>query len=695
MVTSSPLKLKIAENRSFAELCIHIFFVMVLNSVTWERLKNMTCGVIRSNSRAYQGGKQLQHNCPHQMSKFFLEVKALPFISIIYSYTPSWVWVIVDFFSDVVFFWVRNFIGRYNYKTPLQECATQLEMVELYSDWKAITDKIDNLTNMDLWRENFISKHYDYVLVDERTRLLKQAQKDQNSQLIMSLLRAGLIRNFAGISQKRLFLKSYRGTKLKIEEYITEVLNCFNYLNELLSARKGGDIDEYIMNSKQLKLDFFHDARQSFGSTALLLQGGSLFGLCHLGVVKALYFKGLLPRIIGGSAVGAAVASLVCTLTDEELVPILMNITNVMQDIDILNHDVDERYGNMIGNVIKKGYSQEILIFLKFVRDTIGDLTFEDAYLKTEKILNIVVHPTHQSIPSLLNYITAPNVIIWTAIYASIGTGVLSDNVQLYVKDFNNEIVLKAPELEVVFLQPQDVVYHQQYFHYLNPKKGGKKTSNIKKSSHMRSPGTRGDSPYTRLTELFNVNHFVISLARPYLAPFISNDLKHYHVSNSRGSFFKCRKRNSFTGTGDGKSKGVQISPKPTISDNEKNYTRDSSHNFAKHLKNLVGMEIEHRLMVMNKMGMLADFMKRLFIDEKSSSLQSLSNSRELTIVPELKYLFRDFGRVFEVHKTMENIPYWILVGERLVWPLFPLLWTRCSIEFALDDLYNLHRKRG
>lgn len=38
-------------------------------------------------------------------------------------------------------------------------------------------------------------------------------------------------------------------------------------------------------------------------------------------------------------------------------------------------------------------------------------------------------------------------------------------------------------------------------------------------------------SPYTRLTELFNVNHFIISLARPYLAPLISNDLKHYHNS--------------------------------------------------------------------------------------------------------------------------------------------------------------------
>lgn len=71
--------------------------------------------------------------------------------------------------------------------------------------------------------------------------------------------------------------------------------------------------------------------------------------------------------------------------------------------------------------------------------------------MKTEKILNIVVHPTNQCVPSLLNYITAPNVIIWTAIYASIGTGVLSDDVALYVKDFNNEIVLQTPDVDVKF----------------------------------------------------------------------------------------------------------------------------------------------------------------------------------------------------------------------------------------------------
>lgn len=603
----------------------------------------------------------------------------LPVIAFIVNHTPSVVWVLIDFVLDVWLFWLRKLYYLHTRKDNLKELLKQLKNVESYNEWKTTVTEIDRLTNMDLWRQNFISKHYDYILINDRMSVLRAARLKEDAPLIMSLLRSGLIRNFGGISQKRLYTKLYLGTKLKIQEYIVEVLDCLNYLNESIKLERGSN--DYIMNSKQLKLDFFHDARQLFGCTALVLQGGSLFGLCHLGVVRALYFKGLLPRVIGGSSVGAAVASLVCTLVDEELMPVLISITDVMGNVDTLNHDVDERYGNVIENVIRKGYSQDILIFLKFVRDTIGDLTFEEAYLKTERILNIVVHPTHHSVPSLLNYITAPNVIIWTAIYASIGTGVLSDNVQLYVKDLDNSIVPIEPDLEIQFLKPQDVNYLQYYFR--SRKKDDDKSSSFK---------TPENSPYTRLTELFNVNHFITSLARPYLAPLISNDLKHYH------SYGKLRFNDEFDERSKlflpSKEEGKRVEKAKSSAHIEK-LAQDTSYNLMKHLKNVFGLEIQHRLEVLNKLGLLPEIVKRLCIDEKPSTAQLTTGIREITIVPELRYLLRDFGRVFDVHKTMENIPYWILVGERSVWPLFPLLWTRCSIEFALDDLYSLHRKRG
>lgn len=579
----------------------------------------------------------------------------VPILAFVYNHIPSFVWVLLDFVLDIWLFWIRKLYYLHTRKDSLNESVKQLQNVESYQEFKAIVTKIDSLTNMDLWRQNFVSKHYDYILINDRTEVLRKARLMEDAPMIMSLLRSGLIRNFGGIAQKRLHTKLYLGTKFKIQEYILEVLECLNYINELINKENGND---FIMNSKQLKIDFFHDARQLYGCTALILQGGSLFGLCHFGVVRALFFKGLLPRVVGGSAVGAAVASLVCTLTDHELVPILLNLTDMLGDVDQLNHDVDERYGNIIENVVRKGYSQDILIFLKFVRDTIGDLTFEEAYLKTQRILNIVVHPTHHAVPSLLNYITAPNVVIWTAIYASIGTGVLSDNVQLYVKDFNNDVMPIEPDLEILFLKPQDVSYLHRYF-----KGEGNKPS-------------FETSPYTRLTELFNVNHFVTSLARPYLAPVVNNNLLNHHVYGRL-------------------TKDENVSDDPRRAKPRSKLTFHLGYNITKHLKNIIGLEIQHRLEVMNKLGILPDIVKRLCIDEKPSAPKNSSSLREVVIIPELRYLVRDFGRVFDVHKTMENIPYWILVGERAVWPLFPQLWSRCAIEFALDDLYSHHRKRG
>lgn len=605
---------------------------------------------------------------------------AFPIIAIVVNYTPAFVWILVDFVLDIWLFWVRKLYYLHTRKDTLKEYVKQLKNVESYNEFKAVVTEIDRLTSMNLWRQNFVSKHYDYILLNDRMTLLREARLNEDAPLIMSLLRSGLIRNFGGIAQKRLYTKSYLGTKFKIQEYISEVLECLNYINASIQAEAD---DDYIMNSKQLKIDFFHDARQLFGCTALILQGGSLFGLCHLGVVRALYFKGLLPRVIGGSAVGAAVASLVCTLTDTELIPILVSITDVMGDVDKLNHDVDERYGNVIENVVRKGYSQDILIFLKFVRDTIGDLTFEEAYLKTQKILNIVVHPTSRAVPSLLNYITAPNVIIWTAIYASIGTGVLSDNIQLYVKDFNDEIVPVAPNLNVSYLKPQDVNNLQHYFRRKkNGDKGGRSSAPL-----------LDNSPYTRLTELFNVNHFITSLARPYLAPMISNDLKHHNEYGKIRINEESYEAISISSWRNDPAKRVdKLKVSPVQS---KHLPNDSSSNIVKHVKNVLALEIQHRLEVMNKLGILPDIIKRLCIDEKpSTSAHYASSLREITVVPELRYLVRDFGRVFDVHKTMENIPYWVLVGERSVWPLFPLIWTRCAIEFELDDLYSQHQKR-
>ena len=160
----------------------------------------------------------------------------IPIIALIINHTPLFIWVIIDFIVDICFFWVKKLYQFYNTKDPFKEYLKQLKNALSYNEWKQIAAEIDKLTNMDLWRQNFISKHYDYILIDDRLKLLREARLNQDSQLIISLFRSGLMRNFGGLSQKRLYTKSYLGTKFKIEEYITEVLNCLNYLNESINA---------------------------------------------------------------------------------------------------------------------------------------------------------------------------------------------------------------------------------------------------------------------------------------------------------------------------------------------------------------------------------------------------------------------------------------------------------------------------
>lgn len=541
-------------------------------------------------------------------------------LSIVLNHIPPTVWLILDFLFDISTFWFRKAIEVWRRKNPVNVAKQGLLKAENYEEWLVSAAYVDRLTGNDLWRHNFTSKKYDYRLISDRVRELRQARETGDIPTLIKLLRTGsFLRNFGGISNKNLFNRAYAGTKILIEEYISEVIETLQYLDSTpLQSQK-----IHQLSSNQLKLDFFHEARQSFGSTALILQGGSLFGLCHLGVVKALYFKGLLPRIISGSAVGAVVASLVCVLTNDQLKDTLETLPYKLDQLDrdeYKNDSVDERYGSMIENVITKGYSQDIFIFMKYVRSIIGDLTFEEAYIKTTKILNVVIHPTDPAIPSLLNHVTAPNVVIWSAIYASIGSGVISETVMLYVKDLESQIIPYDPSTSV------------EPIRFLTPHQ-----------ANDRDPYEAAkESPYTRLTELFNVNNFVVSLARPYLAPLLVNDIKH-----------------------------------------------ETGWRVKRLTQRLLGLELQHRMELLDRVGLLSSAVKRLAVDEKTPL-----NASEITIVPELRTLMKDFGRVFDVHRVKENINYWVSVGERSVWRCLPAVWVRCGVEFTLDDLYNKRRRR-
>ena len=245
----------------------------------------------------------------------------------------------------------------------------------------------------------------------------------------MHLLRSGLVRNLGNIAAPRLFNHAYAGTKILIEDYITQVALAVEHV----TAYPTLPLHDSGLTS-QAKLDVLHDTRQAFGRSALVLQGGAIFGLCHLGVVKALHLRGLLPRIIVGTATGALIAAVVGVHTEDEL---LRFLTGDAIDLSAFDERPKSHYQQpnawiptlkrRVKRFLREGYFLDVKVLKKCVRANVGDLTFEEAYAKTKKVLNITVATTGGGgVPNVLNYLTAPNVVricSWDAIMYQILIG--------------------------------------------------------------------------------------------------------------------------------------------------------------------------------------------------------------------------------------------------------------------------------
>lgn len=73
-----------------------------------------------------------------------------------------------------------------------------------------------------------------------------------------------------------------------------------------------------------------------------------------------------------------------------------------------------------IARFLKDGVVMDMEHLQKFLQKYLGDRTFEEAYEETGWILNISVSSIHnKDVARLLNYVTSPNVLIWSAVSAS------------------------------------------------------------------------------------------------------------------------------------------------------------------------------------------------------------------------------------------------------------------------------------
>jgi TAG lipase/lysophosphatidylethanolamine acyltransferase len=532
------------------------------------------------------------------------------------TYTPLPILKFVLLILDVTTFWVRFIIDKLKNSTE-RTLIKKLNNSTSWMEFSKTAYELDNFFHNDVWKDNLISSKYDYRLIQERLHDLRTARSSNDISTLLSLLRAGMLRNFGGISNKNLYNRTYIGTKSLIEQYNKEITNCLQWL------------DEESVIDNQVKLDFYHDAKTTLGTTALCLHGGSLFGLCHIGVVKSMIDGDLLPNVIVGSSVGSAVGALVCCFERDELIIILSNLKKTMkiEGFDLNKSQNINEYDDEKANVylkwmdnLKKGLTTEVKQFIEFTLKKIGNITFKEAYKKSGKILNILVYPTSNKIPTLLNYLSTPYITIESAIYCSLGTGILEikqddllTNINLMIK-YKGEIT-RYSEIECEFHPPYQV---------------------------------NGDlvelknSPYNRITELFNVNHFIISISRPYLASFSTANWRMVYNNKT----------------------------------------------MIKKIINIISLEFKHRIRILNRLGLLTSLMRWLLVDEKSILL----DTNYIPILPVgNRWLIWDLFSLFVQNDSVLN--YWICCGERSVWVMHSLLETRFRTEFLLEEYYEKYRK--
>jgi TAG lipase/lysophosphatidylethanolamine acyltransferase len=153
------------------------------------------------------------------------------------------------------------------------------------------------------------------------------------------------------------------------------------------------------------------------------------------------------------------------------------------------------------------------------------------------------------------------------------------------------------------------------------------------------------ESPLSRIAELFNVNHFIVSQARPYLVPFLQSDMHGPNSIYSRRS-------------GQGSLIGGVL--------------------------RLMTLEVHHRLEQLDSLHVLPNSIRRFLVDEHIPAASVI-------LVPELS--MGDFIRLLET-PTKESLDYWILRGEKSVWPAVGALKVRCAVESELDRGYQFVRRR-
>ncbi|MFK8042759.1 DUF3336 domain-containing protein [Congregibacter sp.] len=356
-----------------------------------------------------------------------------------------------------------------------------LSQAATYEEWMSAAQDYDRSKGLDRWRQKDSTRQYDNVSIRIRLDALQSLKARHDIRGLLYTLNEGIHGNMGGMGRAGLYGHALSGTKALIENYIEEIVDTLEMLHEDTS----GEI------SDEEKLDFFRRASHCFGRSAFMMSGSGSLLFFHVGVIRALAEAKLLPTVLSGSSGGAIVGSIVSTHTDEEL-------------LELLQPEYFMQYLPKAGD---KPHASRLAELEASVQQFIPDITFQQAFQKTGRAINVSVAPaeTHQT-SRLLNSITSPSVLIRSAVMASASVPGIFPPVTLEALDS-----------------------HGERKHYLASRK-------------WVDGSVSDDLPAKRLARLYGVNHFVVSQTNPHVLPFVTDG---HRKQSARGIITEAGRRSA------------------------------------------------------------------------------------------------------------------------------------------------------
>ncbi|MDN5875036.1 MAG: patatin-like phospholipase family protein, partial [Sinobacteraceae bacterium] len=186
--------------------------------------------------------------------------------------------------------------------------------------------------------------------------------------------------------------------------------------------------------------------------------------------------------MLTGSSAGSLVAAMAATRNDTEM-PTLFD-----------THQLDLNAIRMLDvhGMFRHGALLDPAQLEQCIRNNIGQPDFISAFEHTRRILGITVSPAEANQHMrLLNYLTAPHVLIQRAVLASCAVPRVFPPVMLKALDYNGN--------EVPYMR----------------------------SSRWVDGSIASDLPLLRLARMHNVNHYIVSQTNPYIVPLMRGSQRH------------------------------------------------------------------------------------------------------------------------------------------------------------------------